>query len=159
MIDQSISAALVDLVHPSERATDVLLENEELAAGFKKWYLLVLTKGNNVLVVGISWQHISYLWQILCFHPEILRRSLAAACRAGNPTLLQQQEHQQLLPMCVPGVPWRRSWLPGGVCVHCACKPPWFQLCHSLRSLLSLNNGCSSCSSPWDKGILYFVEN
>lgn len=36
MIDQSISAALVDLVHHSERATDVLLENEELAAGFKK---------------------------------------------------------------------------------------------------------------------------
>lgn len=36
MIDQSIIAALVDLVQSSEMAADVLLENEELAAGFKK---------------------------------------------------------------------------------------------------------------------------
>lgn len=36
VIDQSLSAALVDLVHSSVRAADVLLENEELAAGFKK---------------------------------------------------------------------------------------------------------------------------
>lgn len=36
MIDQSISAALLDLVQSSEMAADVLLENEGLAAGFKK---------------------------------------------------------------------------------------------------------------------------
>lgn len=36
VIDQSIIAALVDLVQSSEMAADVLLENEELAAGFKK---------------------------------------------------------------------------------------------------------------------------
>jgi len=36
VVDQSVPVALVDLVHSSERAADVLLENEELAAGFKK---------------------------------------------------------------------------------------------------------------------------
>lgn len=155
MIDQSISAALVDLVHPSERAADVLLENEELAAGFKKWYLLVLTKGKHVSVVGFSWQCIIILWQILSFHPEILRRRLAeqGAPHSSNSRSISSSS------LCVSGIHQRRSWLPGGVCVHCACKPLWFQLCHSLGSLLSLNNSCSSCSSPWNKGILYFVEN